>query len=1185
MNKFRMLVLALCCLAVTCSIAVTAWAAQLAKPVLSSVSSTSTGVTVKWTAVSGAKQYGVYRQGPKDTAWVLMGKTTGVSYVDKTAESGVKYRYSLRCLDSGSKAVSDYAASKSLTYYARPAQVTLNLVSTGISVSWDAIRGAGSYNVYRKGPGDADWVKMTNTKSTSWTDTKTVSGTKYSYCARTVDAGGTVRNTYSPYKSLTFYARPVLSSLTNTAGGVTVKWGAVQGAGSYNVYRKGPGDASWVKVVNTRSTSWVDANVVSGSKYSYRVRTLDSGGTLRNTNSLYKSLTYYDVPKLSSVSNTATGVTVKWGAVQGAGSYNVYRKGPSDTSWVKMANTKNTSWTDTGVTNATKYSYSVRTVDPGGKIRNTYSAYQSIIFYYRPVMKSISLISTGLTVKWSAVSGAGSYNVYRKAPGETSWVKMTNTADTSWTDTAVESGKTYTYSARTVDPAGTLRNTYADAISATYYARPAMPRLANAETGVQVQWDAVPGAGGYEISRRLAGETGWTAVGTAKKTSWTDTAVESGVKYVYTVRTLDSKGAPVNSYALYNTILYHARPEITESADLDDGIHLKWNAVPGAAGYRVARMTPNDTEWKLLATTTETALLDTKVSAGTEYSYRIRTVDENGTLRSAWSESVTVLRKALNITAYTCVPTITLHTERNDQSPAELLPYMTEVTLLDSFPTTDRGKWVAVEYEGDVWYYWQAEGRETVTLVKSAAEYETTTRYQREAVDLALSVAELPTGYRYSSEEGVSTGVPDENGIYWFDCSGFTAYVMNTVMKQYAPTYRISVDVDDVYETGCILNQNLPGEFSATTVIPTGGAWNPDLLQPGDLVFFNAKHEEGRTVDHVAFYLGKNEIVHATQDLGVHRSVMTEHNERNFLGAIRVLPETVTPANTTMYTINTTKLFPVMNLEAEPILRIDAQEPVNVLYTNGKNVWACVEYTDENSETVQGYIYLPSLTTTVPETVEETRYVGQNQIRLYADHDTNSDSITLDYGEALTYRGRYGTSNYWRVTLDGTKYYVYTEKPIDTVLLTESPWVSETRYAVRLVLNLYTARNATSGAEHISVPIGTEMEYQGRYGTTDFYKVIYDGSVYYIYTLQEIDQIVSPDLDAVMAVECSKTVASPAWLRSAPDTGDDENRILYLSAGEPVGVIETGTNGNWSYVITADGTCGYIFSSKLADAD
>ncbi len=1170
MKKIRMLALALCCLVLTGSIAMTAMAAKLAKPVLSSVSCTAAGVTVKWSAVDGAEKYGVYRKGPKDTAWVLMGKTTGVSYVDKTVESSVKYSYSLRCLDSGNTAVSDYASSKTLTYFARPAQVTLNLVATGITVSWDAVPGAGSYNVYRKGTGDADWVKMTNTKSTSWTDTKTVSGTKYSYCARTVDAGGTLRNTYSPYKSLTFYDRPVLSSLSNTATGVTVKWGAVQGAGSYNVYRKGPGDTAWVKMANTKSTSWVDTKAVSGTKYSYRVRTLDAGGTLRNTNSLYKTLTYYAVPKLSGLSNTAAGVTVKWGAVQGAGSYNVYRKGPGDTDWVKMANTKSTSWTDTKAANATKYSYSVRTVDAGGTLRNTYSAYKSITFYLRPTMKSVSLVSTGLTVKWKAVSGAGSYHIYRKGPGETSWVKMTNTTGTSWTDTAVESGKTYTYSARTVDAGGTVRNTYADGISAVYYDRPTAPKLANAAGGVQVEWTAVAGAGGYEVDRRLPTETAWTAIGTTREPRWLDTAVESGVKYVYSMRTLNAEGEPVNAYASYNSITFHSQPVITETVDQNEGISLTWTPVPGAAKYRVYRMTPTDTEWKTLVNTTETSVLDTKVNAGTEYTYSIRTLDADGVLRSARSESVTVARKSLDVTAYINVPMIGLHTERSEESPLVFAPYMAEVSLPNGYPTTEKGQWVTVEYQGETRYYWQAEGRQTLHLEKSERVYQTTTSLQREVINLALSYADLPTGYRKTAE-GASTGVPDENGVYWFDCSGFTGYVLNTVMQRYAPAYLISIDVDDVYKTGCILNKNLPGEFSATTVIPTGGAMDISLLQPGDLLFFNEKNEEGRTVDHVGIYLGKNEMVHAAQTFAVNVTTLTEREE-SFVGAIRFLPEEVTPANTTMYTINTTKLLPARDVNAEPILRIEAQQPVNVRFINGKEVWAYAEYTNAAGETQEGFIYYTSLTREPPVTVEETRYVGKNQMKLYTDRDTQGEYITLDYGEELTYRGRYGTSNFWRAMLGDKEYYFVAEpSEIDTVLLMESPWFSETRYVLKGSQNLYTKRDATSGAEHITVPVETALEYQGRYGTTSYYRVIYNGSVYYVYTTADIDQFLTPD--APTSVEEKRYVGKNQMkLYPKPDT---QGEYITLDYGEELTYQGRCGTSNF-HRVTLDGRTYYI---------
>ena len=66
-------------------------------------------------------------------------------------------------------------------------------------------------------------------------------------------------------------------------------------------------------------------------------------------------------------------------------------------------------------------------------------------------------------------------------------------------------------------------------------------------------------------------------------------------------------------------------------------------------------------------------------------------------------------------------------------------------------------------------------------------------------------------------------------------------------------------------------------------------------------------------------------------------------------------------------------------------------------------------------------------------------------------------------------------------------------------------------YVVKDQLNLYLQRSATSGADRISVPLGTELTYMGKYGTSDFYMVLYEGKEYYIYSTSGIDGILSEE--------------------------------------------------------------------------
>lgn len=66
----------------------------LTEPKLKTVENAANGVSVKWSAVSGAEGYLVYRK-ESGGKWRALAKTKAVSYVDKTAQAGKNYSYSV----------------------------------------------------------------------------------------------------------------------------------------------------------------------------------------------------------------------------------------------------------------------------------------------------------------------------------------------------------------------------------------------------------------------------------------------------------------------------------------------------------------------------------------------------------------------------------------------------------------------------------------------------------------------------------------------------------------------------------------------------------------------------------------------------------------------------------------------------------------------------------------------------------------------------------------------------------------------------------------------------------------------------------------------------------------------------------------------------------------------------------
>ena len=160
----------------------------------------SDGITVKWKAAAGAKEYRVYRKGPGETKWKGLVNVTGISWTDRGVKAGAKYTYTVRGIGADGKTLSptfnNHGVSATATVTPvpiTPANVTLigaTAGSSGIQVTWKTAAGAKEYRVYRKGPGETKWKGLVNVTGTGWTDTNVKAGVKYTYTVRGISVDG-----------------------------------------------------------------------------------------------------------------------------------------------------------------------------------------------------------------------------------------------------------------------------------------------------------------------------------------------------------------------------------------------------------------------------------------------------------------------------------------------------------------------------------------------------------------------------------------------------------------------------------------------------------------------------------------------------------------------------------------------------------------------------------------------------------------------------------------------------------------------------------------------------------------------------------------------------------------------------------------------------------------------------------
>ncbi len=238
------------------------------------VASAKGGVKITWNKIAGAQEYLVYRRNNGTSTWTRIKtvKAGTLSFTDSAATSGKKLDYTVKAVSS--KGSSNYI-TKTIDYVATPKLKSLTNGTSGAVLKWDAVKGATSYRVYRKAPGEKSWTNIATVKTNSYTDKTVKSGKKYSYTVKAFK--GSVASGYdSTGLSLKYLVMPKLTKISNTTAGINLKWNATAGASSgYKVYRKGPGETSWKLLSTIKTTSYTDKSVKNGKTYTYTVRAVD----------------------------------------------------------------------------------------------------------------------------------------------------------------------------------------------------------------------------------------------------------------------------------------------------------------------------------------------------------------------------------------------------------------------------------------------------------------------------------------------------------------------------------------------------------------------------------------------------------------------------------------------------------------------------------------------------------------------------------------------------------------------------------------------------------------------------------------------------------------------------------------------------------------------------------------------
>ena len=255
-----------------------------------------------------------------------------------------------------------------------------NVASSGKNkLTWTAMDGAVSYNVYRAFSADGAFSLLKNTTNLTYTHTGGKPGKTYYYKVSAVYAD---REGY-PCEALGHacdLARPVVTAGHVAATGKNkLSWAAVDGAVKYKVYCAASEDGEYALLATTTSLSYTHTAGVAGTRYCYKVMAIAQNTDANSAYSTVKSLVC-DLarPEVSITLSGGGNPKLTWAAVDGAVKYKVYRATSADGTFTLCTTTTKLSFINTSVEAGKTYYYKVMAVAENSKANSAYSTVVSI---------------------------------------------------------------------------------------------------------------------------------------------------------------------------------------------------------------------------------------------------------------------------------------------------------------------------------------------------------------------------------------------------------------------------------------------------------------------------------------------------------------------------------------------------------------------------------------------------------------------------------------------------------------------------------------------------------------------------------------------------------------------------------------------------------------------------------------
>jgi fibronectin type 3 domain-containing protein len=280
------------------------------------------------------------------------------------------------------------------------------------------------------------------------------------------------------------------------------------------------------------------------------------------------------------------------------------------------------------------------------------SASAAVTVVSGPNLTAAASSATQIKLSWSDPVSESGYRVFRSVNGGAwSQIASLSASSSTYTDSTLSAGSTYTYYVQGYNAVGSVNSNQAYVTLAPKAPGGGLSAKAISSSQINLAWSNVSGETGFKI-QRSPDNVQWAQVGTtgANVLTFQDTGLTPVTTYYYRVLATNTGGdSPPSSVTRATTqVAPPAAPSnLTAVAVSSTQVNLSWtNNATGQQGFRVQRSNDGGNTWSQIAQVgaNTTTYADTRASGGMAYCYRVFAYNGGGNSASSNVAQVTTPR-------------------------------------------------------------------------------------------------------------------------------------------------------------------------------------------------------------------------------------------------------------------------------------------------------------------------------------------------------------------------------------------------------------------------------------------------------------------------------------------------------------------------------------------------------------